>query len=350
VLDKLDAFRVVDVQSLTPGQKTVRVDLYDFWTRRFRDAYFRPLRDWSRQHGLAFGGHLDGDDMTFGAMIEGLGHVLRPLRSMDVPGVDVIERQLFPGKVNHHFPKFASSAAHQNGTALVLTESFGVYGAGLTPAQKKWLIDYQYVRGMTVLVSCAGGPGELLWDFSPHFHRYVARLGYLLACGRPDIETALYYPIRDIWASGDAEDPALRGHDALALALSRRQCDFDLVDDDVLADPSTHVADGRLLVGHMRYRSIVVGPTHWMTAAARQRLAGFQAAGLRAGNRGVEHRGQRHDFGPSPRGLAQERAARPSRSIPSPGVGVRVRVARRRPAGPRAFATGHAIIARLANV
>ena len=45
------------------------------------------------------------------------------------------------------FPKFASSAAHQNGTALALTESFGVYGNGLTPAQMKWLVDYQSVLG-----------------------------------------------------------------------------------------------------------------------------------------------------------------------------------------------------------
>ncbi len=281
IMDKLDAFRTANTAALSPAQKQVRVDLYDFWTRRFRDSYFRRLRDWSRQHGLAFGGHLDGDDMTFGIMIEGLGHVLRPLRNMDIPGVDVIERQLFPGKPNHHFPKYASSAAHQNGTALVLTESFGVYGTGLTPAQKKWLIDYQYVRGMTVLVSCAGGPGEMLWDLSPHFHRYVARLGYVLACGRPDIETALYYPVRDIWASDDAEDPALLGHDALARALSRRQCDFDLVDDDVLSDPSTHVADGRLAVGAMRYRTIVVGPTHWMTPKAQANLEALEAAGGR---------------------------------------------------------------------
>ena len=258
VMDKLDAFQTANTAALSPAQKKVRVDLYDFWTRRFRDAYFRPLRDWARQHDLAFGGHLDGDDMTFGIIIEGLGHVLRPLRCMDVPGVDVIERQLFPGKPNHHFPKYASSAAHQNGTALVLTESFGVYGTGLTPAQKKWLIDYQFVRGQTILVSCAGGPGEQLWDVSPHFHRYVARLGYVLACGRPDIETALYYPARDIWASGDADDPALLGHDALARSLLRRQCDFDLVDEDGLTDPSTHVADGRLVVGAMRYRTIVV--------------------------------------------------------------------------------------------
>ena len=325
VMDKLDAFQTANTAALSPAQKKVRVDLYDFWTRRFRDAYFRPLRDWARQHDLAFGGHLDGDDMTFGIIIEGLGHVLRPLRCMDVPGVDVIERQLFPGKPNHHFPKYASSAAHQNGTALVLTESFGVYGTGLTPAQKKWLIDYQFVRGQTILVSCAGGPGEQLWDVSPHFHRYVARLGYVLACGRPDIETALYYPARDIWASGDADDPALLGHDALARSLLRRQCDFDLVDEDGLTDPSTHVADGRLVVGAMRYRTIVVGPAHWMTPKAQAQLKALQAAGGR-----VIHADDLDNIDAAVAGL------KPTMQINPPFPDLRVAV-RRWPGGGAAF-------------
>jgi hypothetical protein len=214
---------------------------------------------------------------------------------MDVPGVDAIWRQVFPGKQNHHFPKFASSAAHQNGTALAFTESFAVYGNGLTPAQMKWLVDYQYVRGMTLLVGCKYpvstrdhmmtderpnfGPIDPLWDFLPDFHRYVARLGYVLSCGNPVIDTALYYPVRDLWASGDPADPALRGHDALARALSQHQCDYDIVDDDVLSDPATQTENGRLTIGPMRYRTIVVGPTQWMTDAAKKQLDRLSAAG-----------------------------------------------------------------------
>ena len=146
--DKLDAMRVTKPQDLTPEQKKVRIDLFDFWSGQFRDAYFLPLRDWSRRHAMAQGGHLGGEDETFGAVRYGFGHVIRQLRALDVPGVDVIWRQVFPGKANnHHFPKFASSAAHQNGTALAFTESFCVFGDGLTPAQMKWIIDYQYVAG-----------------------------------------------------------------------------------------------------------------------------------------------------------------------------------------------------------
>jgi hypothetical protein len=118
-----------------------------------------------------------------------------------------------------------------------------------------------------------------LWDFLPELHRYTARLGYVLACGKPDIKIGLYYPVRDIWANGDRNDPALRGHDMLAQALLRRQCDCDVVDDDVLSDPNTHVENGRLAIGPMRYRTIVVGPTQWMTETSKKRLDALLAAG-----------------------------------------------------------------------
>jgi hypothetical protein len=296
VLPKLDAFNVTKVQDLTQEQSQIRVDLFDFWSKQFCDAYFSPLRDWGRRHDLASSGHLGGEDETINAIRHGFGHVMRPLRAFDVPGVDAIWRQVFPSKeTNHHFPKFASSAMHQNGSALAFTESFCVYGNGITPAQMKWIVDYQYVRGLTLLV-CGlyplstqdhlmtherphFGPTNPCWDLLPDFHRYVARLGYVMACGQPDIEVGLYYPVRDLWASGNPADPAAIGHDAIAKALLQRQCDFDIVDDDVLGSPTTHIESERLAIGPMRYRTIVVGPTHWMTDAAQHQLEAFQAVG-----------------------------------------------------------------------
>lgn len=303
---RLDTFRVTKPSQLSPSQREFRVDMFDFWSRRFRDVFFAPQHKWSREHGLAFGGHLGGEDETYGAVCYGYGHVMRQLRTMDVPGVDAIWRQLFPGKVanlfsrpassaTHHFPKFASSIIHQNGTVLAFTESFAVYGHGLTPAQMKWVIDTQYVKGLTLaifsnyslstrdhLMACCRpefGPSDPLWDFMPDLHRYVARLGYVLSCGQPEIEVGLHYPVRDLWASGDAADPALCGHDRLAQELLQRQCDFDVIDDDVLGDPSTVVKRGRLAIGRMRYRTIVVGPAERMTPAAKRCLEAFQAAG-----------------------------------------------------------------------
>jgi hypothetical protein len=290
IMDKLKVFRAGDSSKLPAEEQEVRVDYFDFLTRRLREAYFVPVRDWAREHDLASGGHVQNTPSYFH-----FSHLLRLLRTIDVPGHDVVWRQILPGQANHHVAKFVSSATHQNGTALALTESFCVYGNGLTPAQMKWVVDYQYVRGLTLLV-CGNfplstrdhlmqgerphfGPVDPLWDFLPDFHRYVARLGYVLSCGKPPIEIGLYYPARDITASGNHGDPALHGHDALARALFERQCDFDVIDDDVLTDTLAHVENGHLVVGAMRYRTIVVGPTHWMKQEVQQQLKTLGAAG-----------------------------------------------------------------------
>jgi hypothetical protein len=288
------AFRRAAGESSADELKT-RMDAFDFWSGRFRDVYFDPLRKWSRRNGgMAQSINLGGEDETLGAVKYGFGHVMRQMRSADVPGVDTIWRQVFPGKRNHHFPKFASSAAHQNGTALAMTESFAVYGNGLTPAQMKWMVDYQYVRGLNLLVAgCCPlstedhlmqgerphfGPVDPLWDLLPKFHRYVARLGYVLSCGEPVIETALYYPVRDLWAKG-SESPAAAGHDELAQRLSERQVDFDVIDDDLLADPATRIEAGWLYAGKMKYRTIVVGPEEQMLPRSRERLAELERTG-----------------------------------------------------------------------
>ena len=271
-----------------------RVAFYDLWTARFRDAYFGEIRDWCRRNGLASGGHLNGEDETVNAVRYGFGNALRQLRAMDVPGVDVIWRQLFPGKPGQHFfPKYASSAAHQNGTRYAFTESFCVYGSGLTPAQMKWLVDYQYVRGINLLVGgcyplssrdhqMTGerphfGPMNPLWDALPGFHAYVARLGYALSAGKPNISVALYYPARDMWAWGESATEAVRTHNGLANELLARQCDFDLIDDDTLAEAT--VENGELLAGAMRYNTIVCGDVCWMQPDALERLKAFAAAG-----------------------------------------------------------------------
>lgn len=273
-----------------------RVALYDVMTRRFAEAYFAPLKDWGRRHSLASGGHLGGEDETFGAVRYGFGHLLRQLREMDVPGVDLIWRQVFPGREGQsNFPVAAASAAHQNGTRFAFSESFCVYGNGLTPAQMKWLTDYQYLRGLNLLVlGCYPlstrdhhmtgerphfGPMNPLWDHLPGYHGYVARLGYVLSVGTPLIGTAVYYPARDMWAYGLTAKEAVESYEAVTQELMTRQCPFDLIDDDLLG--SGKVERKELKVGAMRYATIVCGSVKWMHPQARRRLEEFAAAGGR---------------------------------------------------------------------
>lgn len=275
--------------------RRVRIDYYDWWSRRFADTYLGRIQNWCRQHGIVSTGHLNGEDETMGAVKYGFGHLMRCMRRLDVPGVDVIWRQLWPGQANSDFPKHASSVAHQEGRRWAMSESFAVYGSGLTPEQMKWVTDYQLVRGITHF-DLVGYPYStsdwLAGGERPHFdvtdplHRwmhiynaYAARMGYALSTGHSGARTALYFPIRDIWCGGEEADRAGAAFDRLCRKLLEIQCDFDLVDDDVLERAETVASAGALAVGEMRYAAIVVPPCRWMPAKSRVRLTELSRSG-----------------------------------------------------------------------
>ena len=298
------------------GMRT-RIDYYDWWSQRFAEAFWGKIQIWCRKNGILLAGHLggDGDSGTLGAKLYGFGHPLRILRKLDIPGVDVIWRQVFPGEKttmnvtlgksttrfpsggNHHFAKYASTVAHQEGRPWAITESFGVYGAGLTPEQMKWITDFQYVRGANIMTVSnyqlstkehfMGGPRPLfgfknpLWPYMAVYHTYTARISYLLSLGKPAIETAIYYPVRDLWAGGPEVEKIAQSHDALAKTLFENQCDFDLVDDDTLGRSSTRVIEGKLKVGPMSYHTVCVSRTRWMTEKSKEKLSQFISGGGR---------------------------------------------------------------------
>src|SRR5215471_2145827 len=278
----------------TPEAKRARIDFFDVWSRLFQQAYLFPIRDWCRRYGLLSGGHFGGEDETMGSARYGYGHILRAMRGLDMPGVDTIWRQLYPGQRNHHFPRYAGSVARQEGRRMVLTESFCVYGNGLTLAEMKWLIDYQYVRGCNITMMGnypAGTSGNLisgerphygpmnpLWDYQPLFQSYAARLGYMLSLGEGATEVGLYFPVRDFWAAAPAKSsPEAQANDEVVLELEKHHVDFDFVDDDLLKPDA--VIGGVLHAGRMRYRTLVFSLTHAMPAQSAQAIARFVRGG-----------------------------------------------------------------------
>jgi hypothetical protein len=277
------------------NDRKVRIDYFNWWTQRFSEAYFGQIQKWCHLNNLLSGGHLNGEDATVYARIYGYGHPLRALRRMDVPGVDVIWRQLWPGANNHHFPKYASTVSHQAGLPWAFSESFAVYGNGLTPAQMKWISDYQYVRGINLLVMSAYplsnkdwlmagerpsfGPDNPLWRYMDIYHEYIGRLGYMLSLGKPDIKIALYYPVRDIWAGGAELEAICSSNDELARVLLENQCDFDFIDDDVLENDSIKIINRQLVVGPMSYDAVCVSRSRYMSDKSIAKLDQFINAG-----------------------------------------------------------------------
>ena len=278
----------------------VRVDYRDVLSQLFLERYLLPIRDWCRSHGLKSGGHLNGEHDFMGNARYGFGHILRALRALDVPGVDIIWRQLWPGDGPDGrqlpFPKYASSAAHQNGAPYVLAEAYAIYGLSVKPAEAQWLLNYLLVRGCNMFVissyqpwlrgagmynypSMAFGPANPQWDCQSDFLMRATRLCALLAQGRPAQDVAVLHDVRAAWALGPDAQEAERRHYDVARALQEGQRDFDFVDDDQLAEAEI-VRDGpALAIGKMRYLCVVLPTAKWMRAEARAKLDAFRAAG-----------------------------------------------------------------------
>ncbi len=293
----------------------IRVDFADFWSDILAENFFGRLKKWCNDNNLLFIGHLGGEHVTDASAVYSMGSTFKCFRNFDIPGVDVIWRQLFPDgnrhiladfgngvayeypdnmpDKDHHFPKFASSVAHQGKLPYALSESYAIYGSGITFGLMKKLVDYQYVRGINLLtMSCSflDKTGISMANARPNFHsdnptfnkmrlfqEYTARLSYLLSRGKSTAESCLYIPIRDMWAKNDDYNKIVSENDVFAEKLINNRIEFDFVDD--IAIENAEIANGCLKVGEMHYKRIYITYSSYMSEKAKAVLAQFKNAG-----------------------------------------------------------------------
>ncbi len=256
---------------------------YDLCSRMFCDNFLLTCKKWANEHGLAFTGHMDKDHASVGC-VRGGGNfnLMRSLRCFDIPGVDIIWRQLYPeNKItdkndmngyNGFFPRYASSAAAQNGTKLAMSEIFGVAGPGLTYDIMRYTVGYQAVRGINIFNLFnfpLGRKGAYLaqelpvftenqpyYQFLGQFNRYLERLSYVSTIGDRVCETGLYYPVHDFQGGLNA-DAMSDTFETLGRNLEDMMVDFDIVDDDVIRK-SQDVDKGLISIGKASYKNIVI--------------------------------------------------------------------------------------------
>ena len=282
---------------------------YDLCSRMFCDNFLLPCKKWANAHGMAFTGHMDKDHDPLGCM-DGGGNfnLMRALRCFDIPGVDIIWRQLYPenrvtsvddmNAYNGFFPRYASSAAAQNGTKLAMSEIFGVAGPGLTYDIMRYTVGYQAVRGINVFNPFnfpLGRKGRLLAQELPvftenqvyyhqlgQFNRYTERLSYIASLGERVCETALYYPVSDFQGGLNAESVA-KEFDTLGRTLEDMLIDFDIVDDDVILSASD-LDKGFVHIGNAKYRNIIIPKGAYIPPGTQKALNHFIECGGRVCN------------------------------------------------------------------
>ena len=271
--------------------RRIRADYWDVWTDLYRDNFFKPQADWCARHGIEYLVHLCGEE-DMRTLLNLNGDFFKCQRYVQVPGVDAIWRQIWPGTVAD-YPKLASSAAHLEGVPRSFTEAYAVYGRGLSLEQAKWVMDHHFVRGinqfqtMLYLSSREGfrpyfhppdWAGSPQWAHFPLLAEYSNRASYLLSIGRPTASIAVYYPTTSGWL-GDFE--ADRSALAIARTLLESQRDFDFVDEQALRSGLTVDSGALRNRSGQRYRAVIVPSVSVISQGALAKLKALAAAGGR---------------------------------------------------------------------
>ena len=271
-------------EQLTDELRRVKADYWDVWSALFADHFFKVQADWCEAHNMDYLVHLNHEDDMI-KLIRSEGDLFRTLRSVQMPGVDAIWHQIWPGEVNPLFPKYASSVAHLNGHPRSFTESFAAYMPRPDLDQAKWILDQQLVRGinmvevMFVPASSRGRSGMMGWladERFPEVAKYIHRACYLLSQGTPAAKLAVLYPVSSIWLGDHAVDSCAG---TIMQQLLDTQYDFDLIDEEAIASLMT-LQDGVFInKSGQTYTTIIVPPLTALSSIAIDRLKAFQSEG-----------------------------------------------------------------------
>ena len=280
----------VGVETTEGKGKEAHIHYLELVSEIFADNYFGTIQKWCRENNIKFVGHIDRDHEIRDLKRCRYGYLLNIMRKFDVPGIDVIIQQVYPDEVPckegyGFFPRLASSAAAQNGTKEALTESFGVSGSGVDFDLMRYVLNYQLIRGINIFNimaldtkenGCARpltGKEQPLSDYYPQFHSYMARASYLATQGDSLADTALYIPVRDIFAADEYECQAAADFEAAGYALEKKGIDFDLIDDTVIRDA---VREGDALkIGIATYKNIIIPADAYMPEDVKAKLEGI---------------------------------------------------------------------------
>jgi hypothetical protein len=195
---------------------------------------------------------------------------------------------------NTPFPRYASSCAHHTGARLSLTESYAIYGAGVTYDQMRWVYNFQVVRGINLLnpmsicythkekySTIAGLP-----NFSSPapgcsdlkiFNLWASRVSYLMSAGKPIADSALYMPLRDIWPADAIARRTAEAFEELASLLDSQGCDTDFIDDEAIL--AAEIENGVLRIGDAAYRTVYYQPDINLPEAVKEKLDRFRKSG-----------------------------------------------------------------------
>lgn len=257
-----------------------------FWrlvTKLFSMSYVKQIGDWCRGHGLKLTGHLLLEETLLGQLTTN-GACMAAYLYFDIPGVDWlgIHKSDVMSKTKTPLTfKQVESVAHQFGKKQVLTESFAASGHDLNFSDMRGLIEWQMVRGITVVCPHLQGysvrgirkrdfPPALFWqqpwwkDYGAYNDR-ISLMGRLLTEGEPVFDTLVIHNESSAWVnySEGCQGTIQELQDSIEETVRILEAKHILFHfgDEVLMEAYGRVDGPNLCIGKQQYQRVVL-PKH----------------------------------------------------------------------------------------
>jgi hypothetical protein len=271
-------------------EKTIRQTRMDFarvWIALLVERCFAPQRDWCHRHGLLQTGHMAGEhDISRHAGL--FGDFFAIMQTFDMPGVDSIWRQIWPGH-RADFSLLAGSARALHSRRFAMSETGAVYGRDFHAGSLKWVTDHQIVRGINrfslmKLPLCGDDEANIsslntqgmAWDSYAVWNQHTAALAALTSTGELAPTVGVLYPSVDLAAhTGDGPGAAAQAIVEMLIALPGGCLWIDET-----AAIQGKLAGHQLTCGQAVFHTLVIAGGSFISQAFSSRLQQLQQAGV----------------------------------------------------------------------
>ena len=265
------------------GCEIVRIDYWQLVTELFSDAFFKQIYTWCDAHGYKLTGHLVLEEDLMSQIVSN-GACMPHYEYFHVPGMDWLGRPVTECLT----PMQLSSASAQLGKKQILTETYAASGHNVSHDELKRILEWQMVHGVNLLCTHLEGyslrgirkrdyPPAMYyqqpwWSDMKIFFDSMSRIGMLISEGRVNVDTLLIHPQTTAWMlyngyefSAESSKKIREYNDSFLAdmrAIEDKHVEYHL-GDETLMRRHAYVENGELVIGEMRYKTVVL-PTRYI--------------------------------------------------------------------------------------
>ena len=274
---------------------------FRYWklvTKLFSENFMKRIYDWCCDNNTSLTGHMVLEE-SFADQLDCNGACMPNYMYMHIPGVDkllrTVQRDLTTSQV--------TSVAAQTGKKQILTESFAMTGWDVTFEEQKWILEWQFVKGVNLLCQHLEGysleglrkrdhPAGLFfqnpwWKDYKTFMDFASRVGMLLAEGEVACDVLILNTISSAWIDRCDDHSWSREVNKnyftplvdVMTVLDKNQILYHLGDETVMEALSATADGKKLKVGEMSYSTVIVPTSKVISSNTLKLLSDFAAAG-----------------------------------------------------------------------